>query len=99
MNMKYLLPAVLVSILCGCASSGPAQTDDPVRKQVLAELEQARVDGTYPLTEMQSIYPYWPEVVAAERLKKRQAAQAAEAEQNGDSAVALMAAKAQLKAN
>jgi len=51
MKTTFLIPALLVSLLAGCASTGPATSDDPVRQRVLAELEQAKADGSYPVTE------------------------------------------------
>lgn len=48
---KIFLPAVLLSLVTGCASTNPAVTNDPVRIRVLAELEQAKADGSYPITE------------------------------------------------
>lgn len=61
MTSKLLIPAFLVLALSGCASARVAN-DDPVRARVLAELQQARVDGTYPVTETQYLYPNWPEL-------------------------------------
>lgn len=51
MNTKILLPALLLSLVAGCASTNPASSNDPVRARVLAELEQAKADGSYPITE------------------------------------------------
>ena len=51
MNTKILLPALLLSLVAGCASTSPASANDPVRARVLAELEQAKADGSYPITE------------------------------------------------
>ena len=51
MNTKILLPALLLSLVAGCASTSPASSNDPVRARVLAELEQAKADGSYPITE------------------------------------------------
>lgn len=48
---NILLPALLLSLVAGCASTNPAVAGDPVRARVLAELEQAKADGSYPLTE------------------------------------------------
>ncbi|MFC3458024.1 hypothetical protein [Massilia haematophila] len=48
---NILLPALLLSLVAGCASTNPAGVDDPVRDRVLAELEQAKADGSYPITE------------------------------------------------
>lgn len=48
---NILLPALLLSLVAGCASTNPAGSDDPVRARVLAELEQAKADGSYPITE------------------------------------------------
>jgi len=56
MKKTCLIPALLVALLSGCASTGG---NDPVRQRVLADLEQARADGSYPLTEAQYIYPNW----------------------------------------
>jgi len=51
-NMKnILLPALLLSLVAGCASTNPAIANDPARARVLAELEQAKADGSYPITE------------------------------------------------
>jgi hypothetical protein len=33
--------------------------NDPVRTRVLAELQQAKADGSVPLTEAQFVYPNW----------------------------------------
>jgi hypothetical protein len=46
-----LLPALLLSLVAGCASTNPAVADDPVRARVQAELKQAKADGSYPITE------------------------------------------------
>jgi hypothetical protein len=63
MNLKTLIPVVLVAALAGCASTnGNVASSDPVRARVQAELAQARADGTYPLTEAQYVYPNWPEL-------------------------------------
>jgi hypothetical protein len=63
MNLKTLIPVVLVAALAGCASTnGNVASNDPVRARVQAELAQARADGTYPLTEAQYVYPNWPEL-------------------------------------
>jgi hypothetical protein len=59
MSAKYLVPALLVTLLAGCASTGVASTTDPVRARVLAELEQARKDGSYPPSEANYVYPNW----------------------------------------
>lgn len=48
---KILLPALLLSLVAGCASTNQASSNDPVRARVLAELEQAKADGSYPITE------------------------------------------------
>ena len=40
MSTKYLIPALLVSLLAGCASNQVASTD-PVRACVVADLDQA----------------------------------------------------------
>lgn len=53
MNPKYLIPVLLVAALTGCA----ATPTDPVRAQALADIQQARVAGSFPLTEAQYVYP------------------------------------------
>jgi len=58
MFTKTLIPALLVALLAGCASTNAASTD-PVRARVVAELEQARKDGTYPPSEANYVYPNW----------------------------------------
>jgi hypothetical protein len=59
MNFKPLIPVLLVAALSGCASTANLTSSDPVRAHVLAELEQAKADGSYPLTEAQYVYPNW----------------------------------------
>jgi hypothetical protein len=59
MKTKYLLPLLLVAVLSGCASTGVSSTNDPVRARVVAELQEARANGSLPLTEAQYIYPNW----------------------------------------
>jgi hypothetical protein len=59
MSVKYLVPALLVTLLAGCASTDVASTTDPTRARVLAELEQARKDGSYPPSEADYVYPNW----------------------------------------
>ncbi|MEW6022770.1 MAG: hypothetical protein AB1807_11590 [Pseudomonadota bacterium] len=51
MKTTYLIPALLVTLLAGCASTNQVASNDPVRQRVLAELEQAKADGSYPMTE------------------------------------------------
>jgi hypothetical protein len=58
-DMKTLIPLFVVAVLSGCASTGQVASNDPVRARVLAELEQAKADGTHPLTEAQYLYPNW----------------------------------------
>jgi hypothetical protein len=58
MSSKYLIPALLVSLLAGSASAAPASAD-PVRARVVAELEQAKQDGSYPPSEADYVYPNW----------------------------------------
>jgi len=53
MNPKFLIPALLVAALSGCA----ATPTDPVRAKALADIEQARAEGSFPLTEAQFVYP------------------------------------------
>lgn len=48
---NLLLPALILSLVAGCASTGNVASNDPVRARVLAELEQAKADGSYPITE------------------------------------------------
>jgi hypothetical protein len=59
MNFKPLIPVMLVAVLSGCASNARLASNDPVRARVLAELEQAKADGSYPLSEAQYVYPNW----------------------------------------
>jgi hypothetical protein len=59
MSAKYLVPALLVTLLAGCATADVASTNDPVRARVLAELDQARKDGSYPPSEANYVYPNW----------------------------------------
>jgi len=61
MSAKYLIPAILVSMLAGCASTNVASTD-PVRARVVADLEQARKDGSYPPSEADYVYPNWVKI-------------------------------------
>lgn len=56
MNPKLLIPVLLVAALAGCATTA---SNDPVRARVLADLAQAKADGSYPLTEAQYVYPNW----------------------------------------
>lgn len=53
MNPKYLIPVLLAAALAGCA----ATPTDPVRAKALADIEQARAKGSFPLTEAQYVYP------------------------------------------
>lgn len=62
MPSKFLIPALLVSLLAGCASTTVAATDDPVRARVVADLEQSRKDGSYPPSEADYVYPNWVKV-------------------------------------
>jgi hypothetical protein len=59
MNPKFLIPALLAAVLSGCASTGDVASNDPVRARALAELEQAKAEGTHPLSEAQYVYPNW----------------------------------------
>ena len=61
MSAKYLVPALLATLLAGSAFAQPASTD-PVRARVVAELEQARKDGSYPPSEADYVYPNWVKV-------------------------------------
>jgi len=54
MNPKCLIPVLIVAALSGCATS---TSTDPVRQRALAKVEQARADGSLPLTEAQYVYP------------------------------------------
>lgn len=58
MSAKYLVPALVATLLAGSAFAQPASTD-PVRARVVAELEQARKDGSYPPSEADYVYPNW----------------------------------------
>ena len=62
MSVKYLVPAVLVSLLAGSFSANAAPAADPVRARVVAELEQARQNGTYPPSEADYVYPNWVKI-------------------------------------
>lgn len=62
MSTKYLLPALLISLLAGCASNQVASTTDPVRARVVADLEQARKDGSYPPSEADYVTPNWVKI-------------------------------------
>jgi len=53
MNPKLLLPVLLVAALSGCAAT-PA---DPVRAKALADIQQARAEGSFPLSEAHYVYP------------------------------------------
>lgn len=55
MNPKLLIPVLLAAALSGCASTA----NDATREHVLADLAQARADGSMPLTEAQYVYPNW----------------------------------------
>jgi hypothetical protein len=59
MNTKCFIPVLLVAALTGCASTDQLASTDPVRAHALAEIQQARADGTLPLTEAQYVYPNW----------------------------------------
>jgi hypothetical protein len=61
MSAKYLVPALLATLLATGASAAPASTD-PVRARVVAELEQARKDGSYPPSEADYVYPNWVKI-------------------------------------
>jgi hypothetical protein len=62
MSVKYIVPALLISLLAGCASTSNAASTDPVRARVVAELEQARKDGSYPPSEADYVYPNWVKI-------------------------------------
>jgi hypothetical protein len=62
MSVKYLVPAVLVSLLAGSFSANAAPAADPVRARVVAEIEQARQNGTYPPSEADYVYPNWVKI-------------------------------------
>lgn len=53
MNPKFLIPVLLAAALTGCA----ATPTDPVRAKALADIEQARANGSFPLTEAEYVYP------------------------------------------
>jgi ABC-type uncharacterized transport system auxiliary subunit len=57
MNLKPLAPLLFAAVLCGCAST--ATNNDAVRTKAIAEVAQARADGSLPLTEAQYVYPNW----------------------------------------
>jgi len=79
MKTTFLIPALLVSLLAGCASTGPATSNDPVRQRVLAELEQAKADGSYPLTEAAYANLPLPQEKQRQRVAQQNAAAAAAA--------------------
>lgn len=55
MNLKPFLPLLLAAAaLTGCASTA----NDPARAHALAEVQQARADGSLPLTEEQFVFPH-----------------------------------------
>lgn len=55
MNLKPLLPLLLAAAaLSGCASTA----NDPAHAHALAEVQQARADGSLPLTEEQFVFPH-----------------------------------------
>jgi hypothetical protein len=62
MNPKFLIPALLAAALSGCA----ATPTDPVRAKALADIQQARAEGSFPLTEGQFVYP---KLVAARQVR------------------------------
>jgi hypothetical protein len=58
MQAKFIIPAVfVVALVGGCAST--TSDVDPVRARVLAEMEQARKDGSFPPSEADYNYPNW----------------------------------------
>jgi hypothetical protein len=59
MNPKLLIPVLLAAVLSGCAANPQVAANDPVRARVLADLAQAKADGSYPLSEAQYVYPNW----------------------------------------
>ena len=58
MPAKYRIPAILVFLLAGCASTNVASTD-PVRARDVAEHGQARQNGTSPPSQADYVYPNW----------------------------------------
>jgi len=77
MKTTFLIPAILISLLAGCASTGASTSNDPVRARVLAELEQAKADGSYPVTE--AFYANLPPPQEKQRQRSAQANAAAAA--------------------
>ena len=53
MNPTFLIPVLLVAALSGCA----ATPTDPVRAKALADIERARAEGSFPLSEADYVYP------------------------------------------
>ena len=62
MNPKFLIPVLFVAAPSGCA----ATPTDPVRAKALADIQQARAEGSFPLTEAQFVYP---KLVAARQVR------------------------------
>jgi hypothetical protein len=62
MSVKYLVPALLATLLAGCATADVASTGDPVRARVVTDLDQARKDGSYPPSEAAYVYPNWVKI-------------------------------------
>lgn len=55
MKNKYLIPFLAAAVLSGCATT----SNDPARARAIAGIEQARADGSLPLTEAAYVYPNW----------------------------------------
>lgn len=62
MSVKFLVPALFATLLAGCATADVASTADPVRARVVADLDQARKDGSYPPSEAAYVYPNWVKI-------------------------------------
>ena len=62
MKTKVLVLPLVASILSGCAASSTAPAGDSIRQQALNDMQQAKEQGSFPLTEKQFTYPNWPEL-------------------------------------
>lgn len=69
MHAKFIIPAVFVVALgSGCASA--PHDIDPVRARALADIEQARKDGSFPPSEANYVYPNWAKPAPHTRLSQ-----------------------------
>lgn len=61
MSAKYLVPAVLATLLAGAATTASA---DPARERVVADLQQARQEGSAAPSDAGFVYPAWVQLVS-----------------------------------